>query len=29
MGYRDPKYFCRVFKEVTGLNPSEYRRANH
>jgi two-component system response regulator YesN len=29
VGYRDPKYFCRVFKEVTGLNPSEYRRANH
>jgi two-component system, response regulator YesN len=28
VGYRDPKYFCRVFKEVTGLNPSQYRRAN-
>ena len=28
VGYRDAKYFCRVFKEVMGLNPSEYRRAN-
>jgi len=27
-GYRDSKYFCRVFKEVTGQSPSEYRRAN-
>jgi two-component system response regulator YesN len=28
VGYRDSKYFCRVFKEATGLSPSEYRRAN-
>jgi two-component system, response regulator YesN len=28
VGYQDAKYFCRVFKEVTGLIPSEYRRAN-
>jgi len=28
VGYRDSKYFCRVFKEVTGQSPSEYRRAN-
>jgi two-component system response regulator YesN len=28
IGYRDSKYFCRVFKEVTGLNPSDYRKAN-
>jgi two-component system response regulator YesN len=28
VGYRDSKYFCRVFKEVTGQIPSEYRRAN-
>ncbi len=24
VGYRDVKYFSRVFKKVTGLNPSEY-----
>jgi two-component system, response regulator YesN len=28
VGYRDSKYFCRVFKEATGQSPSEYRRAN-
>jgi two-component system response regulator YesN len=28
VGYRDSRYFCRVFKEVTGLSPSEYRKAN-
>jgi two-component system response regulator YesN len=28
IGYRDPKYFCRVFKDTTGLNPSEYRKTN-
>ena len=28
VGYGDAKYFCRVFKEATGLNPSEYRKAN-
>ena len=26
VGYRDPKYFNRVFKEVTGLSPKEYRK---
>ncbi|NLG88435.1 MAG: response regulator [Clostridiaceae bacterium] len=25
-GYNDTKYFCKVFKEVTGLSPSEYMR---
>ncbi|WP_026958733.1 helix-turn-helix domain-containing protein [Aliagarivorans taiwanensis] len=25
-GYRDTNYFCRVFKNKTGLTPSEYRR---
>lgn len=25
-GYSDPKYFCRVFKEVTGLSPGEYSK---
>lgn len=24
IGYRDPKYFCKMFKEVTGLSPKEY-----
>ncbi len=28
VGYKDSKYFCRVFKEATGMSPSEYRRAN-
>lgn len=25
IGYKDPKYFCRIFKEVTGFSPKEYR----
>ena len=25
VGYRDEKYFSRVFKKVTGMSPSEYR----
>ncbi|MFD0616130.1 response regulator [Paenibacillus sp. GCM10027629] len=28
VGYSDPKYFSRVFKEVTGLSPAEYRNMN-
>ena len=24
-GYKDPTYFCRIFKKVTGMSPSEYR----
>lgn len=24
IGYKDPKYFCKMFKEVTGLSPKEY-----
>jgi two-component system, response regulator YesN len=28
-GYRDPKYFSKVFKEVTGLSPREYIRMQH
>jgi two-component system response regulator YesN len=24
IGYKDPKYFCKVFKEVTGFSPKEY-----
>ncbi len=27
VGYSDPKYFNRVFKETTGLTPGEYQRA--
>lgn len=25
VGYQDQKYFCKVFKKYTGVNPSEYR----
>ncbi|MGA2613726.1 MAG: response regulator [Spirochaetia bacterium] len=28
VGYKDAKYFCRVFKEATGLKPSAFRKAN-
>jgi two-component system, response regulator YesN len=24
IGYKDPKYFCKVFKDVTGFSPKEY-----
>lgn len=27
VGYSDPKYFCKIFKEVTGLSPKEYMKA--
>ncbi len=26
-GFRDPNYFCRVFKNGTGLNPTDWRLA--
>lgn len=28
VGYRDPKYFCSVFRKVTGYSPSKFMRAN-
>lgn len=28
VGYSDPKYFSRVFKECTGMLPAEYRKIN-
>ncbi|HHW67838.1 response regulator [Defluviitalea raffinosedens] len=27
-GYSDPNYFCRIFKKVTGLTPTEYKERN-
>ncbi|WP_337588930.1 helix-turn-helix domain-containing protein [Gorillibacterium massiliense] len=29
VGYSDHSYFCRVFKKVTGLAPSQYRKKFH
>ncbi|MDQ6421457.1 response regulator [Paenibacillus sp. LHD-117] len=28
VGYNDPKYFCRVFKEITGLSPGYFQKSN-
>ena len=28
VGYSDPKYFSRVFKETTGMLPAEYRKVH-
>lgn len=28
VGIRDPKYFSRLFKDFSGLNPLDYRRLN-
>ena len=28
VGFRDEKYFSRVFKKIKGLSPSEYRKQN-
>jgi two-component system response regulator YesN len=26
IGYKDPNYFSRVFKKITGLSPTEFRK---
>jgi two-component system response regulator YesN len=28
VGYSDPKYFSKLFKKLTGVNPSEYNKSN-
>jgi two-component system, response regulator YesN len=25
IGYSDPNYYCKIFKRVTGMTPTEYR----
>ena len=29
VGYNDVKYFSRVFKQVSGISPGEYRKKYH
>lgn len=29
VGYEDPQYFSRVFKQATGMTPSQYRRSGY
>lgn len=29
VGFKDEKYFSKVFKKITGLNPSEYRKSKY
>ena len=28
VGFKDPKYFAKTFKDITGLTPSEYKQQN-
>lgn len=28
VGFQDDKHFLKIFKSITGLSPSEYRRAS-
>ena len=28
VGYRDPLYFSKVFKKMTGCSPSEYKKTS-
>lgn len=28
IGYNDPNYYCKIFKKITGVTPTEYRVSN-